>query len=238
MSCDNSDETPLKYQKMRADHIMEAAKKAERAMLSKASRKAKRAIADSETESEEEHEPRKSLNVCEKDMDSKLSPEEEKMQAAGNSKDTVSSKKAKKQTKATTSKAAKKKKQDKMEDYDIDGGDSVEETDDGMDENEDPSLLDDDVESIDVEGKDITHFDESLWKMNELPEKQQLPFIGRIGPQHALPVATATPFEYFCLFIPIFYWDRWALFTNQKADMERNKTPGKGRKWRDTSGAE
>jgi hypothetical protein len=74
--------------------------------------------------------------------------------------------------------------------------------------------------------------------VNVLPDKQNLPFLGISGPQHALPVASATPFEYFCLFIPIFYWDRWATYTNEKADIEMNKTPGKGRKWEYTSAAE
>jgi Transposase IS4 len=25
-----------------------------------------------------------------------------------------------------------------------------------------------------------------------------------------MPVATASPFDYFCFFIPIFLWERWA----------------------------
>jgi hypothetical protein len=55
----------------------------------------------------------------------------------------------------------------------IDGCDPDEETDDIDDDDaiEDTSLLGDDVELVDVEGKDITHFNPDLWKVNMPPDK-------------------------------------------------------------------
>ena len=145
-----SEEVPLRYHKMKADHIMEAAKKAEQAMLSEA------ACTDvhSETESENGLGARKSLNasITNNNMDSKLSPEEAKMQPADNSKETDSSKKVKKRTNASTPKGEKKKKKEISEDYLIDGGDSAEDTDDDTDADEDESLLVDDADEDESTG--------------------------------------------------------------------------------------
>jgi hypothetical protein len=97
-----------------------------------------------------------------------------------------------------------------------------------------PDLLEDDADEEDAEGEDITHFQSDLWKYKELPIKNEFQFKGATGPQHVLPVTTATPFEYFCLFIPIFYWERWAKYTNDKAERE----PKQPRDWKKTTGAE
>jgi len=61
----------------------------------------------------------------------------------------------------------------------------------------------DDAELVDAEGNDISHFNPDLWRPNVLPDMNDIPFLGKSGPQHTLSPATATPFEYFCLFIPI-----------------------------------
>jgi hypothetical protein len=70
--------------------------------------------------------------------------------------------------------------------------------------------LDENAAEIDVEGDDIQHFDPHLWKLNEPPDTNNIPFLGKSGPHHSLN-SGALPFEYFCLFIPIYYWDRCTL---------------------------
>jgi hypothetical protein len=132
------------------------------------------------------------------------------------------------------------KRKNPMEDATLVGGSSDEASDnEGEIMEEDADLLDDDVQVLDVEGKDISHFDPNLWKMNQLPDKHDTTFRGTSGPNHTLNVGSATPFEYFCLFIPIFYWDRWAKYTNEKADMEMKKEPNHGsRRWNPICAAE
>jgi len=72
---------------------------------------------------------------------------------------------------------------------------------------------------MDTENVDQFRFDPHLWKINELPVQPTVEFLGVSGPLHQLS-STSGPFEFFCLFIPIFWWDRWATYTNQKATME------------------
>jgi hypothetical protein len=112
-----------------------------------------------------------------------------------------------------------------------DVGSSGEESDDGDDDDEES---DDDDEETDE--PDITDFEPHLWKLNELPVKNEFNFTGVSGPHHTLPVATALPFEYFCLLIPMFFWERWAQYTNTKAEMEIK--PDTKSKWRKTNAAE
>ena len=70
---------------------------------------------------------------------------------------------------------------------------------------------------MDTENVDQFRFDPHLWKINELPVQPTVEFLGVSGPLHQLS-STSGPFEFFCLFIPIFWWDRWATYTNQKAN--------------------
>ena len=94
------------------------------------------------------------LDVVDKDMDSKLSAEDAKMPAMEISKQSDSAQKTKKRTNVSTSKGAKKKKSSIIDEICIDGGNSTEESDNDDDTgDEDQSLLDDDVELLDVEGK-------------------------------------------------------------------------------------
>lgn len=69
-------------------------------------------------------------------------------------------------------------------------------------------------------------FDPSYWQFG-VPPVQHIPeFIGQSGPRHTLPPDTAIPWDYFCLFIPIYWWTKIALFTNTKANMESDKKDG------------
>jgi len=163
-----------------------------------------------------------------------------KMAATDNSATPKCALKPKKRPTDSAIKEAKKKNKSVEEENGVHGGSSDEATDNEEEETEEQKeWLDENVELVDVEGKDITQFNPDLWKINDIPDKHTLPFLGKSGPQHTLAVGSATPFEYFCLFIPIFYWDRWAKYTNEKAAIEMDKQPaGRGRRWDRTSAAE
>ena len=63
------------------------------------------------------------------------------------------------------------------------------------------------------------------------------PFLGKSGPQHDLAVESATPLDYFRLFIPLHLFAAIAEFTNKKARMSTESSES-GRPWYPTSGAE
>ena len=120
------------------------------------------------------------------------------------------------QKKNSSQKGVKKQKAKAIpEDYDVDVPISDEESISESDENEKhPELLGDDTPIEDAEGDDrgSFQFEPVYWKVNDLPVKPNTTFFGKSGPQHTLNISTATPFEHFCLFIPLFYWFRWAKF--------------------------
>lgn len=92
------------------------------------------------------------------------------------------------------------------------------------------------VPTLDSQNVDHLYFDADLWKLNELPVQPSLDFIGASGPLHQLSPA-ASPFQFFCLFIPMFMWDRWAIYTNKKAS--KMESHGKKRRyWSATCAAE
>jgi hypothetical protein len=234
-----ADEVPLRYHKLKAEHIMKGAKKAELAMLKEASspKNAKKAGLNLETKYDTPVGMRKA--VSESDMDLKMPAADEAAKQAGQK--TASNTESKKRSNASTNRDGKKKKTSKPEEYSFhDDSSSAEETDNDPDNDEETQdLLSEDAALVDAEGKDISHFNADLWRPNVLPDQNEIPFLGKSGPQHTLSPSTATPFEYFCLFIPIFYWDRWAKFTNEKADAFKNGVgTGQGRHWESTSGAE
>jgi hypothetical protein len=102
-------------------------------------------------------------------------------------------------------------------------------------------LYADEFATKDVEGPGIIHMDPDLWEFGKLPAKVNLNFEGKAGPNHTFNVASASPFDFFCLFIPIFFWERWAAYTNQKAEIELAKLKQKTkspRGWTKTSAAE
>ena len=49
---------------------------------------------------------------------------------------------------------------------------------------------------------------------------------------------TSLPFDYFCLFIPIYFWTKIAFYTNSKAEMTKEAQDGHARVWVDSCGAE
>lgn len=73
---------------------------------------------------------------------------------------------------------------------------------------------------------------------NQEPFIEELPFTASPGPKHTLSPENAVPFDYFCLYIPIYFWSLWAQYTNAKAAMERGKSSKKGRLWEETTAAE
>lgn len=85
--------------------------------------------------------------------------------------------------------------------------------------------------------EDIGNFHPSMWVFNAMPQPTNSPFLGMSGPQHSLH-PNSQPFQFFCLFIPIFFWERWAQYTNQKAEMETDNGRPKARKWTPVCAAE
>jgi hypothetical protein len=76
------------------------------------------------------------------------------------------------------------------------------------------------------------------WQHEKEPVQSEKPFQGCSGPKHGLSPETATPFDYFCLFIPIYFWARFAQYTNTKAEMTKDEQDGQIRTWYNTCGAE
>lgn len=89
---------------------------------------------------------------------------------------------------------------------------------DGLEENADPAFMN--------------------WQYNTPPVQHEKEFTGLSGPQHTLSPETAVPFDYFCLFIPMYMWCRIASYTNKKAAMASEEQDGKIRAWSPTCGAE
>lgn len=87
------------------------------------------------------------------------------------------------------------------------------------------------------EDADQELFSGDNWKFDTPPVQPELPFLGASGPHHSLSPQFATPFDYFCLFVPIL-WDKFAQYTNVKADMESEKKDNHVREWRPTCAAE
>lgn len=76
------------------------------------------------------------------------------------------------------------------------------------------------------------------WQRSRAPVIPDRQFTGISGPQHTLDPASAVPFQYFCLFIPLYFYDKIATYTNAKAGIESVKKEGKVRDWKPTCGAE
>ena len=80
------------------------------------------------------------------------------------------------------SKEAKKKNKSVEEENGVHGGSSDEATDNEEEETEEQKeWLDENVELVDVEGKDITHFNPDLWKINEIPDKHTPHFLEKVA---------------------------------------------------------
>lgn len=92
------------------------------------------------------------------------------------------------------------------------------------------------------EGQQFEPEDEDVdfinWQHQIPPFQPEQPFSGQGGPKHGLAPETALPIDYFCLFIPVFWWSRFAKYTNCKAEMAKTQQEGKIREWAPTCGAE
>jgi hypothetical protein len=102
-------------------------------------------------------------------------------------------------------------------------------------ENEDEIFYNPDAVAVDVANFD---FDTVHWKVNEMPVQPHMDFLGKSGPTHCLNPATAVPLDYFLLFIPVFFWNKWADYTNRKAEMTTSGSEQKHRRWGATCAAE
>jgi hypothetical protein len=115
-------------------------------------------------------------------------------------------------------------------------GDQIEEHED----EEEEQFFDAEAPTVDIEGKDLHHMDPDLWEFGAMPARPNLNFMGQTGPTHAMgDFAASTPFQFFCLFIPVFYWERWAQYTNCKAELfTSTQSNKKSRYWKATTAAE
>jgi hypothetical protein len=104
--------------------------------------------------------------------------------------------------------------------FDSDGGEETEEMDD--------------LENDDGREELAAHatFDAKAWKMGHEPEQGDVSFTGAESVHHCLP-DDASPLEYFLLYVPLFWFTRWANWTNLKAELV-----GGAREWHPTSTAE
>ena len=164
--------------------------------------------------------------------------------------------KSKRATSVQSSEKAPPKKQKEMcTDYDAfeqSDGEIEKECDSDAEDVDDAELFfdartaeadDDNVEGGEDEKKgdapnSIEEFTPDKWVFNEMPGDNNHPFTGISGPRHTLSPDTAIPYDYFCLFVPVYFWARWATYTNAKAEIERAKIDKKGRPWTPTCGAE
>jgi Transposase IS4 len=89
-----------------------------------------------------------------------------------------------------------------------------------------------------AEPEDLKDFHKSMWQFNVSPVLSKDQLTGKQGAQHTLPPDSAKPYDYFCLYIPEFFYNKWAGFTNMRADAVYAERDGKVRHWRATSAAE
>ena len=85
---------------------------------------------------------------------------------------------------------------------------------------------DDDEDNEDLESDNI---DEEFikWQRDTPPVQAATNFTGIPGPQHRLSPEISVPFNYFLLYIPIYFWSRIAQYTNCKAWMTKEDKVGK-----------
>lgn len=76
------------------------------------------------------------------------------------------------------------------------------------------------------------------WSFNTPPTQLQAGFIGSTGPKHGVSPENGLPIDYFNLFIPMYFWSRFATYTNTKASMATEEAGGNTRRWSNTCGAE
>ena len=67
----------------------------------------------------------------------------------------------------------------------------------------------------------INDVNEGEFVFNQEPFIEELFFTASPGPKHTLSPENTVPFDYFCLYIPIYFWSLWVQYTNAKAANER-----------------
>ena len=223
-------DVPLKYHELKAEYIIRKAREAS-AFVGSSQFEGK----DPEEESEDRIDGED--NVSEDPVSTNPAPSHSSKKRGGSRPVTIGLRK-----KQEAGKMAEKKKLTPLtisqEDAD---GITIEELIDNSDVEsfyeEDDSQSDSDEDNAPDEANDEdANF--IAWQRNKEPVQPQKPFTGVSGPQRTLPVETATPFDYFCLFIPIYFWIRFAQYTNSKAGMVHAEQAGKARTWSPTCGAE
>ena len=70
-----------------------------------------------------------------------------------------------------------------------------------------------------AEEENPLQFDPSWWKIKLEPVANTTEFSGQARIQHSLSSDSATPYDYFCLFIPVTFYSKWVNFTNLKANL-------------------
>jgi hypothetical protein len=103
---------------------------------------------------------------------------------------------------------------------------------------EDEEVSDEEEADEEEEEEDEEPNYQQHWQFGVPPRQQNKEFTGLSGVRHTLPPETSTPFDYFCLFLPVYLWTNFAIYTNTKAAMDAEKKGGKCRQWKDTCGAE
>ena len=73
------------------------------------------------------------------------------------------------------------------------------------------------------------------WSFGKDPVIPERTFTGVSGPLHRFNPNRANPFDFFCLLIPIYFYTRFANYTNKKAELESTKTDGHVHDWEPNS---
>ena len=95
-----------------------------------------------------------------------------------------------------------------------------------------------DTPKDDVEVEERLFFDCKQWEPGVMPVQPSMGFLGKTGPQHSLS-PDSLPYQFFCLFIPVYWWAKWTRYTNSKANMKKNGKSAESKShWTDTCEAE
>ena len=89
-----------------------------------------------------------------------------------------------------------------------------------------------------MEVEESLFFDCKQWEPGVMPVQPSMGFLGKTGPQHSLS-PDSLPYQFFCLFIPVYWWAKWTRYTNSKANMKKNGKSAESKShWTDTCEAE
>lgn len=230
----HSIEVPLKYHTYKARYIIRLAKEAEEALARQQAETAGAKQADNDMEEITQSEAIEEENI-DAVRETEPGPAHAEFTEATDTRPTSSKKRPNEPVGEQKKKGRPRKLQSKVSDDDDDfNGSECSDDDASEDDTDDDEATDDNNLELDENG----YFDLKHWEINAMPTQPDLPFLGRSGPQHTLPVS-ATPYQYFCLFIPVYLWSNWVTYTNKKAEMnEENKKEGSRSYWTPLCAAE